>query len=143
MKNENMSGTWNRAWKTTEIFSDFFEKYVVLEGDRNIIDRFKRTHMKTKAEIIETYFEERTTEETFDVIILGFILEHVENTNEILKKYARYLSPEAKLYITVPNAEALNRRIGMKAGLLADILQLSESDISFGHKRYYTLETLS
>lgn len=48
--------------KTTELFSGLFEKYVVLEGDKNIIDRFKRTHTKIKAEIVETYFEKCRTE---------------------------------------------------------------------------------
>lgn len=128
--------------KTIEIFSNFFETHVVLEGDKNIIDRFKRIYKETKVEVIETYFEDWETEKLFDVIIMGFILEHVERPSEILKKYARFLSPKGKLYIAVPNAEALNRRVGVEAGLLTDILQLSETDIRFGHKRYYTLNTL-
>jgi len=131
--------------KTTEFFSNFFERHVELEGDKNIIDRFKiyaETERKAKTEIIETYFEEWMTKETFDVIVLGFILEHVEDPIMILKKYSRFLSPIGKLYVTVPNAEALNRRIGVEAGLLTDILQLSETDIRFGHKRYYTIKTL-
>lgn len=127
---------------TTEIFSNFFDRYVVLDGDKNIIDLYKKTYPDTKAKIVETYFEDWETEETFDTIVLGFVLEHVENPNKILKKYARFLKKGGKIYITVPNAEALNRRIGVEAGILSDIFMLSETDIRFGHKRYYTLETL-
>lgn len=127
---------------TTEIFSSFFDRYTVLEGDKEIIKRYSNMHPSTNAQIIETYFEDWDTEETFDVIVLGFILEHVEEPNKILKKYAGFLSEGGKMYITVPNAEALNRRIGKEAGMLKDILQLSDNDIRFGHKRYYTLDSL-
>lgn len=127
---------------TTEIFSGSFDSYTVLDGDRDIIERFKNMHPNTKAKIIETYFEDWDTKETFDVIVLGFILEHVDEPNKILEKYAHFLSPEGKMFITVPNAEALNRRVGKAAGILPDILELSETDIRFGHKRYYTLESL-
>lgn len=127
---------------TTEIFSSFFDRYTVLEGDEEMIERYNNMHPDTSARIIETYFEDWDTRETFDVIILGFILEHVEEPNGILKKYASFLSEKGKMYITVPNAEALNRRVGKEAGILKDISQLSENDIRFGHKRYYTLESL-
>lgn len=127
---------------TTEILSDFFDRYVVLDGDKNIIDRYIKTYPDTKAKIVETYFEDWETEETFDTIVLGFVLEHVENPNKILKKYARFLAPKGKMFIAVPNAEALNRRIGVEAGILSDIFKLSETDIRSGHKRYYSLETL-
>ena len=70
---------------------------------------------------------------------MGFVLEHVDNPNRILNKYKKYLNPEGRIFITVPNAEALNRRIGLKAGLMTDIHQLSENDFKSGHKRYYTL----
>lgn len=127
---------------TTEIFSNFFDRYVVLEGDKKMIDRYNNMHPDTNARIIETYFEDWNAKETFDVIILGFILEHVEAPNKILKKYANLLSEGGRMYITVPNAEALNRRVGKEAGILEDLYQLSENDIRLGHKRYYTLDSL-
>ena len=127
---------------TTEFYSKQYETYTVLEGDRKIICQYREMHPDSKAKITETYFEDWESDETFDVIVLGFILEHVDNPGEILKKYAGFLSPQGKMYITVPNAEALNRRVGKEAGILSDILQLSETDIRFGHKRYYTLESL-
>jgi hypothetical protein len=37
----------------------------------------------------------------------------------------------------------LNRRLGHYAGLLSDLQLLSENDIISGHKRYYTLNSLS
>lgn len=46
------------------------------------------------------------------------------------------------MFVTVPNAEVLNRRLGHLAGLLPNMQELSEHDFLLGHKRYYTVETL-
>lgn len=126
----------------TEIFSQFFKQHIVLEGDKAIIDRFEKEFPDIEIKIIETYFEDWETEEKFDVIVMGCILEHVDNPNMILRKYKQFLSPGGRIFITVPNAEALNRRVGKSAGLLKDLYQLSEHDIKLGHKRYYTLASL-
>jgi hypothetical protein len=47
------------------------------------------------------------------------------------------------MFIAVPNAEVLNRRLGYLAGLLPDMQSLSENDIMLGLKRYYTVTSLS
>lgn len=70
---------------TVEAFTKQFNKYIVLEGDGLIINRFKKEFPDSEAEIIETYFEKWTTEERFDVIILGFVLEHVDDPQMIIK----------------------------------------------------------
>lgn len=128
---------------TVDILSQHFDKYVVLDGDRTLIERYKKRCPDTTAEIIETYFEDyEMPGGGYDIIVLGHILEHVNDPHQILKKYTRFLLPGGKMYIAVPNAEALNRRVGYETGLLEDICKLSENDIRLGHQRYYTLETL-
>jgi hypothetical protein len=47
------------------------------------------------------------------------------------------------MYVSVPNAEVLNRRLGHIIGLLPDIKELSDNDFILGHKRYYTVSSLS
>ncbi len=47
------------------------------------------------------------------------------------------------MFIAVPNAESLNRRLGHAMGLLPDMETLSAHDRLLGHKRYYTVETLT
>lgn len=46
------------------------------------------------------------------------------------------------MFLTVPNSEVLNRRLGNLAGMLPNMLELSEHDHLAGHKRYYTVQTL-
>lgn len=127
---------------STEIFSSYFMDYTVLDGDTVIIEKFQNEHPNLSVNIVKTYFEEYCTDEKFDVIILGFVLEHVDNPRMLLEKYKKLLAPNGKMFITVPNAETLNRRIGMYGGLLEDIFALSEHDIRCGHKRYYSLTSL-
>ena len=52
------------------------------------------------------------------------------------------MAPHGKIFIAVPNAEVLNRRLGHLAGVLPDLQVLSENDIMLGHKRYYTVTSL-
>lgn len=128
---------------TTTIFSKRFAKHVVLDGSRAIIENFQSKYPDCKAEIVETYFEKFESAEKFDLIVMGFILEHVDNPVEILKHYKQFLAPGGRMFIAVPNAEVLNRRLGHAAGLLKDMQELSENDHILGHQRYYTVKTLT
>lgn len=124
-------------------FSDFFDKHVILDGSSEVIKNFKKVHPLFKSRIIETYFEVFDTDEKFDLIVMGFILEHVDNPVEVIKHYKKFLMPNGKMFIAVPNAEVMNRRLGHLAGLLPDMQELSEHDILLGHQRYYTQKTLT
>jgi len=128
---------------TTDTFSSHFERYLVLDGSAAVIENFKKNYPECKAEIIETYFEDFTSDEKFDIINLGFILEHIDDPHRILSKYKDFLAPGGKMFVSVPNAEVLNRRLGNLAGLLPDMTELSDNDRLLGHKRYYTVETLT
>lgn len=128
---------------TTNIFSNNFDRHVVLEGSPAVIQNFKEKFPESDAQIVETYFEEFHTEERFDVIVMGFILEHVDDPLAIISRFKKFLAPGGKIFLAVPNAEVLNRRLGQIAGILEDMHILSENDLLLGHKRYYTVISLS
>ena len=128
---------------TTNIFSEHFDRHIVLDGSPAVIQNFKEKSPECDAQIIETYFEEFYTEEKFDVIVMGFVLEHVDDPFEIISRYKNFLSPGGRIFLAVPNAEVLNRRLGHLAGMLENMETLSENDILLGHKRYYTVSSLS
>ena len=127
---------------TTDIFSRRFEHHVVLEGSPAVIDNFREKHPDCRARIVETWFEKFSTDERFDVIVMGFILEHVDDPLVILRRFREFLAPGGRMFIAVPNAEVLNRRLGQLAGLLDDVTTLSENDHLLGHQRFYTVATL-
>lgn len=127
---------------TTSVFQQHFRRHVVVDASPAVINNFRQRFPDSKAEIAESYFETFDTPERFDVIVFGYILEHVDDPVLILKHFRRFLAPGGKMFITVPNAEVLNRRLGHLAGLLPDMQELSEHDLLLGHKRYYTVESL-
>jgi 2-polyprenyl-3-methyl-5-hydroxy-6-metoxy-1,4-benzoquinol methylase len=128
---------------TAEIFANYFKRHVILEGSSAVIENYKNLFPNSTPLIIETYFENFETDEKFDIIVMGFILEHVDNPLQVMAHFKNFLSPTGKMFITVPNAEALNRRLGYYAGILSDLEHLSENDIISGHKRYYTVDSLT
>lgn len=129
---------------TINEFLKHVKGYTVLEGSRAIIDNFKikQSELYRKVDVIETYFETFETNKKYDNIVMGFILEHVDNPREILEKYKNMLTAKGKIFIAVPNAESLHRQIGLHAGYMDDLKSLSKYDILQGHKRYYDKNSL-
>ena len=127
---------------TTNRFSQHFEKHVVIDASSSVIKQFQAHYPDCKAEIVKCYFEDFHTDELFDVIVMGFVLEHVENPNLLLQHFKQFLSPDGRCFITVPNGESLHRRLGYVAGLLNDLMELGASDLELGHRRLYSLSTL-
>lgn len=127
---------------TASVFEQHFKRHVVVDASPAVIHNFRQKFPYSKVEVAESYFETFDTLERFDVIVFGYILEHVDDPIYILKHFRNFLAPGGKMFVTVPNAEVLNRRLGHIAGLLPDMQQLSEHDLLLGHKRYYTVESL-
>jgi trans-aconitate methyltransferase len=128
---------------TTDIFSRRFERHLVLEGSSAVIRNFRERHPDCHSEIVETFFETFDTEERFDIIVMGFILEHVADPVLVLRRFRNFLASGGKLFVAVPNAKVLNRRLGHLMGLLDDMAQLSQNDQLLGHLRFYTVESLT
>ena len=53
----------------------------------------------------------RFSPQSFDVVTMIELLEHVPNPQQILQSAARWLRPGGLLYLTTPNARSLNQRV--------------------------------
>ena len=127
---------------STFAFSEHFMTYKVIEGSEGIIERFFKLHPDSKVNIIHGFFEEFSTNEKFDVILMGYVLEHVDDPEFILNKYKQFLNPGGSIFVIVPNGSALNRRFGLLAGYIKSLEDMSDFDIMCGHKRTFTYESL-
>jgi SAM-dependent methyltransferase len=123
-------------------FADAFDRYTVLEGSREMIEKFRASNSIDNIDIQVGYFEDFETHEKFDAIGMGFVLEHVNDPSLVVRRFSKFLAPNGMMFIAVPNAESLHRRFGHEAGLLPDLRALSEADRDFGHQRYYTCASL-
>ena len=128
---------------TTAYFARHLARYTVIDGSPEMIARFRSRFDLPHVHIVESYFENFDTDERFDNIAMGFVLEHVDQPGVILQRYRRFLKPGGHVFVAVPNCESLHRRFGHAAGLLPDMTQLSEADKDFGHRRYYSLASLT
>jgi SAM-dependent methyltransferase len=128
---------------TTVFFAKHVKRYTVIDGSPEMIERFRRRFGLPQVNIVESYFENFDTDERFDNIAMGFVLEHVDDPGAILARYRRFLKPGGHVFVAVPNSESLHRRFGHAAGMLADMTQLSAADKDYGHQRYFSLRSLT
>jgi len=126
-----------------EQFKTKLDQYIIIEGSKDIIDNYVLQHKPGEnVDIVNSYFEDYVPDIKFDIIEMGFVLEHVVDPLRIVKKYRKMLKKNGRMYIAVPNARSLHRLIGHEAGLLADLYELSKHDLQLGHKRYFDLESI-
>lgn len=127
---------------TPSRFNAACDRHVIVEGSEVVISRFREKQPDFSAEIVFSYFEDFDTDEKFDVIVMGFVLEHIDDPAVILRRFRQFLKDDGRLYVAVPNAKSLNRRLGLELGMIDNIYDLNQNDLALGHKRQYCRETL-
>jgi 2-polyprenyl-3-methyl-5-hydroxy-6-metoxy-1,4-benzoquinol methylase len=128
---------------TTSAFARHFARHVVIDGSQSVIDKFREQFPDCGAELVKGYFEDFDTDERFDIVMMGFVLEHVNDPGRILRQFRRFLKPDGRCFIAVPNGESLHRRFGHAAGLLDDMMELGPGDAALGHVRQYSVASLA
>ncbi len=127
---------------TAAIFNAATDRHVIVEGSSVVIDDFRAAHPDLNVDLQYGYFETFETAEKFDVIIMGFVLEHVDDPALVLAHFKKFMAPGCRIFIAVPNAKSMNRRLGLELGLIDDIYSLNANDLALGHKRQYCRDTL-
>lgn len=128
---------------TAGIFASACANHVIIDGSSIVIEQFRKNHPSFRGEVTKTYFEDFESDIPFDVIVMGFVLEHVDDPDLILSRYRAMLAPGGRTYVAVPNAKSLNRRLGLELGLIDDIYSLNANDLALGHQRQYCRQTLT
>ena len=124
----------------TELLVATGKKLTLVEGSALFCDSLRRRF--PQAQTIHSLFEEFQPNELFDNIILGHVLEHVENPVDILSRAKRWLKPGmGRLFGAVPNARSLHRQAAVIMGILREEDALNEMDIHHGHRRVFNPES--
>ncbi len=95
------------------------------------------------ATVVHSLFEEFESGRRFDTILLGHVLEHVEDPVAILRRARSWLAPDGVLLASVPNARSVHRQAAVEMGLLERVNALNETDVHQGHRRVYDPEALA
>jgi SAM-dependent methyltransferase len=128
---------------STRIFGSHFDRHVIIDGSPKIIEKFRLENPDLKADIVEGFFEEFDTDELFDVICMGFVLEHADDPEVLIRRFTRFLKPGGSLFVTVPNAESMHRRIAFAAGIMQDMFALGAGDLQLGHQQLFSVASLT
>ncbi|MFN3809354.1 MAG: class I SAM-dependent methyltransferase [Roseateles asaccharophilus] len=120
------------------------QRYTLVDASSAILQRFRAEHspLPQGLELVEAFFEQFRPDEPYELIEAGFVLEHVDDPELLLRRIHEFLLPGGRVFLAVPNARSLHRLIGQAAGLLDDVYSLSEADRALGHQRYYDLPAL-
>jgi trans-aconitate methyltransferase len=118
--------------------------FTIIEGSKILCRKALNeiANLNSGIKVIETYFEEYSPTEKFDVIIASHILEHVEDHHKILMKIHSWLKPSGTFISIVPNSESLHRRLGVALQMQENLDDLSARDLAVGHVRVFDLKTL-
>lgn len=117
----------------------------VVDGSSIFIDRLRKEQHPANIHFHLALFEEYDHERTgaiYDYVSCNYILEHVYDTAHILRNIRGMLADGGSVFVTVPNAMALSRRLAKEMGLMESLHALTPNDHKHGHRRTYTLETL-
>jgi 2-polyprenyl-3-methyl-5-hydroxy-6-metoxy-1,4-benzoquinol methylase len=96
-----------------------------------------------QADFYVSMIEEIETDEKFDTVAMLCLLEHVVDPVEVLRSATIHLKPGGRVIAQVPNALAINRRIGRLMGVIENEYELSQWDIEVAaHRRYYDMQSL-
>lgn len=130
----------DRGW--TDALLDRGFDLTVIEGARYNVE-YAQAKYGDRLRIHEVLFEEFEPTERYDTIVMSCIIEHVIDPALVLRRAASWLKDDGVIVLVVPNRLSLHRRVGFRSGLLSSMEQLSEVDLSVGHRRLYTVESLT
>lgn len=122
----------------TEQLVNVLDTFSIVEGSQLFVNDLKLKY--PKLDITCSLFENYKPSKTFDVIVLGHVLEHVDNPVEILKKAKKWLNPNGIIFAAVPNAHSIHRQAAVLMGILDKENSMSELDYHHGHRRVYNFE---
>lgn len=124
----------------TELLAATGKNLTLVEGSGLFCDSL-RTRFP-QAHVVHALFEEFQSNELFDNIVLGHVLEHVEDPIDILSRAKQWLRPvTGRLFGAVPNARSLHRQAAVIMGLLRQEDALNEMDFHHGHRRVFNPES--
>lgn len=125
----------------TELILDFVQHLEVVEGSGALADQVGQRFGQSVT-VHHSLFEDFSPQKLFGNIFLVHALEHVENPKGVLRRAADWLTNEGRLFIAVPNANALSRQIAVEMGVVPSAQSVTEGEALHGHLRTYNLDTL-
>ena len=126
---------------STALFADHFDDLTVLEASDELIS-VARSNVRDSVRFIHGTIETAAIEAVYDSIFLVHTLEHLDSPVESLARISSWLSPNGRLFVVVPNAQAASRQIAVRMGLIETNNSVTAGERIHGHRCTYSMDTL-
>jgi len=102
-----------------------------------------RKRLGSKATFVNAKLEEASLSSIYDNVVLTHVLEHLDDPVAILRRVnSEWLSPNGRLFLVCPNANAPSRQIAVTMGLITHNAAVTREESIHGHRITYSLDTL-
>jgi 2-polyprenyl-3-methyl-5-hydroxy-6-metoxy-1,4-benzoquinol methylase len=139
LRGENLLEMGPAEGVMTELLATTGKEITLVEGSSSFCQDLRQRFPQMV--VVDALFEEFETEDRFDTIVLGHVLEHVQDPVDILARARRWLKPDGRIFGAVPNARSLHRQAAVIMGLLRQEDEFNDLDKHHGHRRVFNPET--
>lgn len=115
------------------------KRLTTVEGAKLFCEELRRRYPQIT--VVNALFEEFKTNDCFDNIVMGHVLEHVGDPIAILAQAKQWLAPGGRVLAAVPNARSLHRQAAVIMGLLPVEDAMNDMDLHHGHRRVFNPES--
>ena len=126
----------------TAKLTEHFSMVTVIEASSELIEKAKIRTSSVPQFVLSTFETANLDEKKFDAVFLMHTLEHLDEPQFVLKRIRDWLKPTGRLYVVVPNANAISRQIAVKMGAVDYQTCVTPGEFLHGHRRTYTLDGL-
>jgi len=120
---------------------EYFDQVDVIEGSPVLSDQVRK-RFPERVHVTTGLFEEVSPRGLYENIFLVHTLEHLDDPEAVLARISEWIAPGGRLFIAVPNANALSRQIAVHMGLIPFNSAVTDAEFTHGHRRTYSLDTL-
>lgn len=125
----------------TEQILEYFPSVTAIEAASDLVEGV-RARFPGRVNVVNATFEDARLDRRFDNIFLVHTLEHLDHPVQVLTKVRQWLSAEGRLFVAVPNANALSRQIAVRMGLIDYNAAVTPAEALHGHRRTYSMDVL-
>lgn len=124
----------------TQYLYEHFSNLTLVEGAETFARALRAEYPRVQVHC--SLFETFSPSNKFETIVLGHVLEHVEDPVTLLVRAKRWLAEDGVILAAVPNARSLHRQAAVIMGLLNEEHEMNDMDRHHGHRRVYDPESL-
>lgn len=125
----------------TQQMLDYFATITVVEAASELA-AIVRQRFPGRVTVITAAFDDVRLDAAYDNIFLVHALEHLDHPVETLARIRGWLTPAGRVFVAVPNANALSRQIAVSMGLVEFNAAVTPAEAAHGHRRTYSMDLL-